>query len=225
MVLLELGRKITNALKKMDNSTTVNEKIIKGVLNEIGLALLQADVSLQYVKNLKDKVQLQFKLNESQGSNLRKIVQRAVVDELTNMLETDKKPYQPKKGKSNVVMFVGLQGSFRLKLINLRKRKNHNMCKICILLDKKKFQNSFSMRRYFQSRSLRPAEAECHKTENSLLRIVFGNGSCENCEGRRRVIQKRRFRFDYCGHFRKTQTRRRLVRRNEGSGQVSREVN
>jgi signal recognition particle subunit SRP54 len=113
MVLLELGRKITNALKKMDNSTTVNEKIIKSILNEIGMALLQADVSLKYVKSLKDKVQLQFKLNESQGNGLRRIVQRAVVDELTNMLETDKKPYQPKKGKSNVVMFVGLQGKIK----------------------------------------------------------------------------------------------------------------
>ena len=112
MVLLELGRKITNALKKMNNSTTVNDKIIRSVLNEIGMALLQADVSIKFVKRLKDNVNMQFKLSESQGANLRRIVQRAVVDELTNMLETDKKPFQPKKGKSNVVMFVGLQGYF-----------------------------------------------------------------------------------------------------------------
>lgn len=111
MVLLELGKKISNALKKMDNSTTINDKVIKGVLNEIGFALLQADVSIIFVKKLKDNVTMQFKLNESQGANLRKIVQRAVVDELTNMLQTDKKPFKPVKGKSNVVMFVGLQGN------------------------------------------------------------------------------------------------------------------
>lgn len=27
------------------------------------------------------------------------------------MLESEKKPYQPKRGKSNIIMFVGLQGS------------------------------------------------------------------------------------------------------------------
>lgn len=110
MVLTELGRKITRALKRMDDSTTVNEKVIKKILGEIGMALLQADVSIQYVKKLKDNVQMQFKLSAAQGANLRRIVQRAVVDELTNMLEAEKKPFQPKKGKSNVIMFVGLQG-------------------------------------------------------------------------------------------------------------------
>ena len=110
MVLTELGRKISRALKRMDDSTTVNEKVIKKVLGEIAMALLQADVSIQYVKKLKDNVQMQFKLSAAQGANLRRIVQRAVVDELTNMLESDKKPFAPKKGKSNVIMFVGLQG-------------------------------------------------------------------------------------------------------------------
>ncbi len=42
---------------------------------------------------------------------MRKIIQQAVVKELTAMLQTEKKPFQPKRGKSNVIMFVGLQGS------------------------------------------------------------------------------------------------------------------
>lgn len=33
------------------------------------------------------------------------------MSELTNLLEVDKKSLDPKKGKTSVVMFVGLQGS------------------------------------------------------------------------------------------------------------------
>ncbi len=36
---------------------------------------------------------------------------QAVFEELCEMLNPGKAPYQPKKGKPNVIMFVGLQGS------------------------------------------------------------------------------------------------------------------
>merc|ERR1719217_1878684 len=45
------------------------------------------------------------------GMNRRKLVQRLVVEELAKMLSPAKKPGRLQKGKSNVVMFVGLQGS------------------------------------------------------------------------------------------------------------------
>lgn len=42
-------------------------------------------------------------------ATLRKLIQRTVVEELTNMLQPkENKPYEFKKGKPNVVMFVGL---------------------------------------------------------------------------------------------------------------------
>ena len=46
--------------------------------------------------------------NEGGGANIRRLIQRTVVEELTNMLDTEQKPYEFKKGKQNVVMFVGL---------------------------------------------------------------------------------------------------------------------
>lgn len=48
---------------------------------------------------------------EGGSANLRKLIQRTVVQELTDMLDSENKPYEFKKGKPNVVMFVGLQGS------------------------------------------------------------------------------------------------------------------
>ncbi len=58
------------------------------VLNEISLALLQSDVNAKYVKKLKDNIMMQFKLEESESVNMRKLVQQNVVKELTMMLDS-----------------------------------------------------------------------------------------------------------------------------------------
>ena len=44
------------------------------------------------------------------GVNKRRVIQQAVYEELVNMLSPeDSEPFKPVKGKSNVIMFVGLQ--------------------------------------------------------------------------------------------------------------------
>lgn len=42
------------------------------------------------------------------GANIRKLVTKAVVDELTSMLSSKNKAPEFVRGKQNVVMFVGL---------------------------------------------------------------------------------------------------------------------
>lgn len=54
---------------------------------------------------------MQFKMNEDANVNHQKLIQKTVVEGLTKMLESERKPFQPKKGKQNIIMFVGLQGS------------------------------------------------------------------------------------------------------------------
>ena len=46
--------------------------------------------------------------NDGGVVNLRRLIQKSVVEELTLMLGSENKPYEFKKGKQNVVMFVGL---------------------------------------------------------------------------------------------------------------------
>ena len=111
MVLAELGTKISNALQKLQKVTVIDEEVLKELLQEIARALLQADVNVKYVQRLRENITIQFKMQEEQGANLRKLIQTAVVRELTKMLECEREPYKPKKGKPNIVMFVGLQGS------------------------------------------------------------------------------------------------------------------
>lgn len=51
------------------------------------------------------------------GLNKRKIIEKSVVDELSSMLSSgsdEKQLVDLKKGKPNVVMFVGLQASYAI---------------------------------------------------------------------------------------------------------------
>jgi signal recognition particle GTPase len=45
---------------------------------------------------------------EMGGANLKKLITKIVVDELTNMLSSKNKAPEFVRGKQNVVMFVGL---------------------------------------------------------------------------------------------------------------------
>ena len=84
------------------------------------------------------------------GANRIKKIRKTVFEELVNMLRPERTAFKPKRGKSNVFMFVGLQGSGKTttiaKFANYWKRKGvegrHGVC------------------RYLPSRSLRPVEAK-----------------------------------------------------------------
>nr|XP_053628122.1 uncharacterized protein LOC128685593 [Cherax quadricarinatus] len=81
MVFADLGRKITSALKSLNNATIINEDVLNDLLKEICAALLESDVNIRLVKQLRENV--------PGGSGT--------------------KPNVPVKGRHNVIMFVGLQ--------------------------------------------------------------------------------------------------------------------
>lgn len=56
MVLADLGRKITSALKSLSNATVINEEVLNAMLKEICAALLEADVNVQMVKTLRTNI-------------------------------------------------------------------------------------------------------------------------------------------------------------------------
>ena len=111
MVLAELGTKISGALRNMSNVTVFDDEVLDTCLKDIATALLQADINIKLVKRLRDNVKKAVHLEDmAAGLNKRKIIEKAVFSELCSMLDPGTEPYQLKKGKSNVVMFVGLQG-------------------------------------------------------------------------------------------------------------------
>ncbi|KAI3866897.1 hypothetical protein MKX03_027130, partial [Papaver bracteatum] len=112
MVLGELSGSICRALAQMHNSTVINEKVLINCLNEITRALIRADVSLDLVTKLNINIKKIVNLDDlASGHDKRRIIQEAIFSELCNMLDAGKPSFMPKKGKTSVVMFVGLQGS------------------------------------------------------------------------------------------------------------------
>ncbi|XP_065161249.1 signal recognition particle subunit SRP54 [Atheta coriaria] len=112
MVLADLGRKITSALQSLSKATIINEEVLNGMLKEICAALLEADVNIRLVKKLRENVRAVIDFEEmASGLNKRRMIQSAVFKELVKLVDPGVKPFQPIKGKSNVIMFVGLQGS------------------------------------------------------------------------------------------------------------------
>lgn len=136
MVLAELGSKLTAALQKMQSVTVVSEAVIDKMLGEVARALLEADVNVKLVGELRKAMKLRANLEEeAAGTNRRKTIQRAFVEELARMLDPGAKPYEMKKGKPNVVMFVGLQGAGKTttiaKFAHHYQRKGWKCCMVC----------------------------------------------------------------------------------------------
>jgi signal recognition particle subunit SRP54 len=98
MVLAELGQKLTGALKKLNQVTVVDDKVLGEILTDIASALLSADVNIKWVQRLRDQVKATVAAHMSQdgqgdGINIRKLIQRTVVEQLTAMLDSDNPPY------------------------------------------------------------------------------------------------------------------------------------
>jgi len=106
MVLAALGAKLRDSLRTLHTSQSVDKEAIDALLKDVTRALMEADVHVKLVLQLRERV-LQRLDDKADG----KAVQRAVVDELVSLLTTDKKPYNMKRGKPNVILFVGLQGA------------------------------------------------------------------------------------------------------------------
>ncbi|EMP30750.1 Signal recognition particle 54 kDa protein [Chelonia mydas] len=136
MVLADLGRKITSALRSLSNATIINEEVLNAMLKEVCTALLEADVNIKLVKQLRENVKSAIDLEEmASGLNKRKMIQHAVFKELVKLVDPGVKAWTPTKGKQNIIMFVGLQGSGKTttcsKLAYYYQRKGWKTCLIC----------------------------------------------------------------------------------------------
>jgi len=136
MVLADLGRKIHTALSSLATATVIDEDLLNNILKEICAALLEADVNVKLVQNLRKNIKSIVNLEElSTGANKRRVIERAVFDELCRLVDPQVEAYVPKKGKANVFMFVGLQGSGKTtsctKLALHYQRKGWKTCLVC----------------------------------------------------------------------------------------------
>ncbi|KAJ3373051.1 Signal recognition particle [Allomyces arbusculus] len=121
MVLNDLGRKINSALASLAHKPAIDAEALDAMLKDLCRALLEADVNVKLVGALRTNIKNLVNLDELASAPVasqRRLVQRAVFDELVRLVDpnvgtagTPSDRWQPVKGKPNVIMFVGLQGS------------------------------------------------------------------------------------------------------------------
>ena len=64
MVLADLGRKLTDALNSLGKATVIDEEVLNAMLKEVCRALMEADVNIRSVKQLKDNVKQAIDFDE-----------------------------------------------------------------------------------------------------------------------------------------------------------------
>ncbi|KAK9426612.1 hypothetical protein SUNI508_00139 [Seiridium unicorne] len=136
MVLQDLGRRISTALHDVTRAPNLDEKAFKAMLNEISHALLEADVNVRLVSKLTTSIKNQVNFKDLPSAvNKKRLIQKAVFDELVKLVDPHAEPFKPKKGKSNVIMFVGLQGAGKTttctKLARHYQARGFRACLVC----------------------------------------------------------------------------------------------
>ncbi|BGP00028.1 Signal recognition particle subunit SRP54 [Rhodotorula toruloides] len=127
MVLQDLGKRLNTAINSLTQQSAIDEQALDAVLKSVCAALLESDVNVLLVKRLRDKVkgkvlpqleEIQAKQGQDadamQGNKAKQIIQKAIYDELVALVDPgDAAPpaFNPVKGKTQVIMMVGLQGA------------------------------------------------------------------------------------------------------------------
>lgn len=133
-----MGDRISNAIKNIRGMGKITEDNISDAMREIRIALLEADVNYQVVKEFVSDVK-EKALNAEVEKSLKpdEVFLKIVKDELVSLLGGDYVPLEVSK-KPTVLMLVGLQGSGKTttagKLANYL-RKKHNKKPLLIAAD------------------------------------------------------------------------------------------
>ena len=124
-----LGERLSNAVNKIRGYGRITEDNISDIMREIRLALLEADVNYDVVKEFVNTVK-EKALGEEVAKSLKpsELFVKILKDELINLLGGDKKEIYL-DGKPSILMMVGLQGTGKTtsigKLANLLRKKYH----------------------------------------------------------------------------------------------------
>ena len=71
MVLADLGRKISSALKSLNSATTISKEVLDGLLKEIATALIEADVNIRQVLQLRENVKSAISFDDQVGELIK----------------------------------------------------------------------------------------------------------------------------------------------------------
>jgi len=108
MVLEKLGSTLKGGIKKISNAIFLDKKLIDGIVKDIQKSLIEADVNIELVFALSQKIKKLAYDETIKGIDKKEQLVKLIHDEI-NLLLGDKKELKlPKKAS---IMFLGLYGA------------------------------------------------------------------------------------------------------------------
>jgi signal recognition particle subunit SRP54 len=112
LVLDGLGKSLNSALKRLFGASVIDEDLVKELVKDLQRALLVADVDVNLVMGITERVEKQaLDENLPRGVSRREHIVKVVWDTLAYFLGEKAVPLTINPGKPNLVMLVGIQGS------------------------------------------------------------------------------------------------------------------
>ena len=108
MVFDTLGNALKSGVKKISNAIFVDKKLIDGIVKDIQKALIEADVSIELVFSLSQKIKKLAYDESIKGIDKKEQLITLIHDEIEHLLGEEK---ELKLSSKSSVMFVGLYGS------------------------------------------------------------------------------------------------------------------
>ncbi len=110
-MLDNLKSSLRAAIKKIVNSSGIDEDLIKELSKDVQRSLLQSDVNVKLVFDITKNIENRS-LNETPppGLSRKDHIVKILYDELANLLGNDTE-FHFKSGKTNKVLLLGIQGS------------------------------------------------------------------------------------------------------------------
>lgn len=138
MVLAELGGKLRESLRKLREGK-VDETHLNVLLADISRALIKSDVNVKLVMQVRDRIkQKVLEVIHESPKTIVTLVQQTVVAELTALLSpspTNQKAFTVRRGKPNIILFVGLQGAGKTttiaKVASYYQKRNYKTAMVC----------------------------------------------------------------------------------------------
>ncbi|MDK2913862.1 MAG: signal recognition particle subunit [Thermococcaceae archaeon] len=135
MALEKLGKALSDALRKLARSSSVDEALIKEIVRDIQRALLQADVNVKLVLQLTKNIERRaLEEKPPAGVTTKEYLIKVVYEELTKFLGTEARPLEIKE-KPTVLLTVGIQGSGKTttvaKLARYLQKRGYRVGLVC----------------------------------------------------------------------------------------------
>ena len=112
MVLEKLGSSLHNSIRKLLRMPVVDEAAIEEYLKNVQRALLQADVNVNIVLNLSERIRRGAKKELPSGVSRRDHIIKLTYDEIVQILGGERSSsLELKAGEPNILMLIGIQGS------------------------------------------------------------------------------------------------------------------